>query len=115
MILRNLLRSTGLTVPTFASAYKFLASQRPAGRSCLVLDVQIPGLRGLEPQQELAKGHAPLPIILITGHGDIPMTVRAMKAGASYVLTKLFRYEDLLTIVTQALHRNRQTRTRRPQ
>lgn len=77
MILRNLLRSTGLTFPTFASAYKFLASRRPAGRSCLVLGVQIPGLSGLEPQQELAKGHAPLPIILITGHGDIPVTVRA--------------------------------------
>jgi len=97
--LRNLLRSTGLNVQTFASAHEFLTSQRPDAPSCLVLDVQLPGCSGLELQQELAKGHAPLPIIFITGHGDIPMTVRAMKAGAIEFLTKPFRDEDLLNAV----------------
>src|SRR5215510_13281396 len=106
--LRNLLRSTGLNVQTFASAHEFLTSQRPDAPSCLVLDVQLPGCSGLDLQQELAKGHAPLPIIFITGHGDIPMTVRPMKAGASEFLTKPFRDEDLLTAVAQALHQGRQ-------
>src|SRR5215831_4021198 len=109
--LRNLLRSAGLNVQTFASAHEFLTHQRLAanGPSCLVLDVQLPGLSGLELQQELAKDEAPMPIIFITGHGDIPMTVRAMKAGALEFLTKPFRDEDLLTAVEQALHRARQT------
>src|SRR5215475_5655988 len=106
--LSDLLRSTGLNVQTFASAHEFLTSQRPDAPSCLVLDVQLPGCSGLDLQQELAKGHAPLPIIFITGHGDIPMTVRAMKAGASEFLTKPFRDEDLLNAVAQALHRGRQ-------
>src|SRR6266436_8317011 len=106
--LRNLLRSAGLNVQTFASAHEFLTSQRPEALSCLVLDVQLPGLSGLDLQQELAKGHAPIPIIFITGHGDIPMTVRAMKAGALEFLTKPFRDEDLLKAVAQALHRGRQ-------
>src|SRR4029434_2790213 len=106
--LHNLLRSAGLTVQTFASAHEFLTRPRPAAPSCLVLDVQLPGLSGLELQQELAKGYAPLPIIFITGHGDIPMAVRAMKAGASDFLTKPFRDEDLLTAVTQALHHSHQ-------
>jgi len=106
--LQNLLRSAGLTVQTFASAHEFLASQRPDGPSCLVLDVQLPGLSGLKLQQELAKGEGQMPIIFITGHGDIPMAVRAMKAGAIDFLTKPFRDEDLLTAVTQALHRGRQ-------
>src|SRR5215510_10778288 len=106
--LRNLLRSTGLNVQTFASAHEFLTSQRPDAPSCLVLDVQLPGLSGLELQQELGKAKAPMPIIFITGHGDIPMTVRAMKAGASEFLTKPFRDEDLLNAVAQALHRGRQ-------
>ena len=97
--LSDLLRSTGLNVQTFASAHEFLTSPRPDAPSCLVLDVQLPGCSGLDLQQELAKGHAPLPIIFITGHGDIPMTVRAMKAGASEFLTKPFRDEDLLTAV----------------
>src|SRR5262249_52789440 len=105
--LSDLLRSTGLNVQTFASAHEFLTSQRPDAPSCLVLDVQLPGCSGLDLQQELAKGHAPLPIIFITGHGDIPMTVRAMKAGASDFLTKPFRDEDLLNAVAQALHRGR--------
>src|SRR5262244_4629254 len=86
--LRNLLRSTGLNVQTFASAHEFLTTQRPDAPSCLVLDVRLPGLSGLDLQQELAKGNAPIPIIFITGYGDIPMTVRAMKAGAIEFLTK---------------------------
>ena len=80
--LRDLLCSIGLNVQTFASAQAFLTSQRPDVPSCLVLDVQLPGLSGLDLQQELAKVQCQIPIIFITGHGDIPMTVRAMKAGA---------------------------------
>src|SRR5262245_26724525 len=106
--LQNLLRSAGLTVQTFASAHEFLTHQRPTAPSSLVLDVQLPCLRGLELQQELAQDEAPLPIIFITGHGDIPMTVRAMKAGALEFLTKPFRDEDLLNAVAQAMHRERQ-------
>jgi FixJ family two-component response regulator len=75
--LHNLLRSAGLNVQTFASAHEFLTRQRPEAPSCLVLDVQLPGLSGLELQQELAQGEVQLPIIFLTGHGDIPMTVRA--------------------------------------
>src|SRR5215467_11247430 len=106
--LRDLLCSAGLTVQTFASAHEFLTHRCPDVPTCLVLDVQLPGLSGLELQQELAKVNAPIPIIFITGHGDIPMTVRAMKAGASEFLTKPFHDEDLLTAVAQALHRTRQ-------
>jgi DNA-binding NtrC family response regulator len=106
--LSNLLRSTGLNVQTFASAHAFLTSQRPDAPSCLVLDVRLPGCSGLELQQELAKGHVSIPIIFITGHGDIPMTVRAMKAGASDFLTKPFRDEDLLSAVAQALNHGHQ-------
>src|SRR5215475_10168657 len=106
--LRNLIRSTGLNVQTFASAQEFLTSQRPDAPSCLVLDVQLPGLSGLDLQQELTKVNAPIPIIFITGHGDIPMTVRAMKAGASEFLTKPFRDNELLNAVEQAIHRSRQ-------
>src|SRR5215471_6868901 len=105
--LHDLLGSMGLTVQTFASAHEFLTRPRPDGPSCLVLDVQLPGLSGLELQQELAKDEAPMPIIFITGHDDIQMTVRAMKAGAIDFLTKPFRDEDLLTAVAQALHRAR--------
>ena len=106
--LRNLIRSTGLNVQTFASAQEFLTSPRPDAPSCLVLDVQLPGLSGLDLQQELTKVNAPIPIIFITGHGDIPMTVRAMKAGASEFLTKPFRDNDLLNAVEQAINRSRQ-------
>src|SRR5262249_11940183 len=106
--LRNLIRSMGLNVQTFASAHEFLTSQRPDAPSCLVLDVQLPGLSGLDLQQELAKVNAPIPIIFITGHGDIPMTVRAMKAGASEFLTKPFRDNELLNAVEQAINRSRQ-------
>jgi DNA-binding NtrC family response regulator len=104
--LQNLLRSAGLQVQTFASAQEFLASRPPAVPGCLVLDVQLPGSSGLDLQQELARGAAPLPIVFITGHGDIPTTVRAMKAGAIEFLTKPFRDEDLLNAVEQAINRS---------
>ena len=97
--LSDLLGSAGLNVQTFASAREFLASPRPDGVSCLVLDVQLPGLSGLDLQQELAKLDAPIPTIFITGHGDIPTSVRAIKAGAIEFLTKPFRDEDLLNAV----------------
>jgi DNA-binding NtrC family response regulator len=106
--LRNLIRSAGLSVQTFASAHEFLTTPRADAASCLVLDVQLPGLSGLELQQELAHIDVQIPIIFITGHGDIPMTVRAMKAGASEFLTKPFRDEDLLNAVEQAVNRGRQ-------
>src|SRR5215470_9528950 len=106
--LRDLLCSAGLNVQTFASAHEFLTSPRPAAPSCLVLDIQLPGCSGLELQQALAQSQAPMPIIFITGHGDSPMTVRAMKAGASDFLTKPFRDEDLLNAIAQALHHGHQ-------
>ena len=101
--LRNLIRSAGLNVQTFASAQEFLTSQRPGAPNCLVLDVQMPGLSGLDLQQELAKDLAQIPIIFITGHEDIPMTVRAMKAGAVDFLIKPFGEEALLNSVRSAL------------
>ena len=106
--LRDLIRSAGLNVQTFASAQEFLTSQRPDALSCLVLDVQLPGLSGLDLQQKLTKGDAQIPIIFITDHGDIPMSVRAIKAGAIEFLTKPFRDEDLLNAVDQAINRSRQ-------
>src|SRR5262249_26280704 len=106
--LRDLLCSTGLNVLTFASAHEFLTHRRPDVPTCLVLDMRLPGLSGRDLQQEVAKCHAPMPIIFITGYGDIPMTVRAMKAGAIEFLTKPFRDEDLLTAVARALPRARQ-------
>jgi DNA-binding NtrC family response regulator len=106
--LRNLFRSAGLNTKTFASAQEFLASPGTDAGSCLVLDVQLPGLSGLDLQQELAKLDVQIPIIFITGHGDIPMSVRAMKAGAIEFLTKPFRDEDLLNAVEQAVNRRRQ-------
>jgi DNA-binding NtrC family response regulator len=106
--LRDLLGSAGLKVQTFASAQEFLASPSADTASCLVLDVQLPGISGLDLQQELTKLDAQIPIIFITGHGDIPMSVRAMKAGAIEFLTKPFRDEDLLNAVEQAVNRSRQ-------
>ena len=111
--LRNLIRSAGLSVQTFSSAQEFLASQRPKAPSCLVLDVQLPGLSGLDLQQELAKGGIQIPIIFITGHGDIPMSVRAMKAGALEFLTKPVNDDDLLDAIQQAIARDH--RARQPQ
>jgi DNA-binding NtrC family response regulator len=106
--LRNLIRSMGLNVQTFASAQEFLASPRPGAPSCLVLDVQLPGLSGLDLQRELARDGVQIPIIFITGHGDIPMTVQAMKAGAVEFLTKPCRDDDLLDAIEQAISRGRQ-------
>ena len=105
--LTNLLRSVGLRVETFGSAREFLDSPRPDAHGCVVLDVRLPGLSGLDLQHELAAAQMDLPIIFITGYGDIPMTVQAMKAGAVEFLTKPFRDQDLLDAIQQALERDR--------
>lgn len=102
--------SVGLEVQTFASAQEFLQRQPEDVPSCLVLDVRLPGMGGLEFQAELVKANAQIPIIFITGHGDIPMTVRAMKAGAIEFLTKPFRDQDLIDAVQVALERDRSRR-----
>jgi FixJ family two-component response regulator len=109
--LKSLIRSVGLSVKTFASAQEFLQSSRPDVPSCLILDVRMPGLSGLDLQRELAEANIHIPIIFITGHGDIPMSVRAMKAGAVEFLTKPFRDQDLLDAIQQALERDRQVRS----
>jgi DNA-binding NtrC family response regulator len=106
--LKDLIGSAGLNVQTFASAQEFLACRLPDAAGCLVLDVQLPGLSGLDLQQELAKLDVQIPIIFITGHGDIPMSVRAMKAGAIEFLTKPFRDDELLNAVEQAIKRSRE-------
>jgi DNA-binding NtrC family response regulator len=106
--LQDLLGSAGFNVETFASAQEFLTSQRPDGPACLVLDVQLPGLSGLDLQKELTKNNVDLPIIFVTGHGDIPMSVRAMKAGAIEFLTKPLHDQDLLNAVEQAMNRSRE-------
>jgi FixJ family two-component response regulator len=105
--LGNLLRSVGLRVETFASAPEFLAVNLPRAPCCLILDVRLPGLSGLDFQARLASARVEVPIIFITGHGDIPMTVRAMKAGALEFLTKPFRDQDLLDAVQLALDRDK--------
>jgi DNA-binding NtrC family response regulator len=104
--LSNLIRSAGLSAQTFSSAQEFLAAERPKGPSCLVLDVQLPGLSGLDLQRELAKAGVKIPIIFITGHGDIPTSVRAIKAGAVEFLTKPVNREDLLRAIQQAIARD---------
>jgi FixJ family two-component response regulator len=106
----GLLKSVGLRSEIFGTAHEFLSRTRPDGPSCLVLDVRLPGMNGLEVQRELADAGAPIPIIFITGHGDIPMTVRAMKSGAVEVLTKPFNDQDLLDAIYQALDRDRVNR-----
>jgi FixJ family two-component response regulator len=111
--LSNLIRSVGLRVEAFASAQEFLRSKRPDVPGCLVLDVRLPGLSGLDLQKRMAEADMEIPIIFITGHGDIPMTVRAMKAGAVEFLTKPFRDQDLLDAVQQALERDRCARAQR--
>ncbi|HLI85730.1 MAG TPA: response regulator transcription factor [Bryobacteraceae bacterium] len=113
--LRNLLRSVGLRVETFDTAQQFLASPRLDAPACLVLDVRLPGLSGLDLQRELAKAEMEIPIIFITAHGDIPMSVRAMKAGAVEFLVKPFRDQDLLDAVQQAIQREREARAERRQ
>jgi DNA-binding NtrC family response regulator len=104
--LRNLIRSAGLSAQTFSSAQEFLAAERPKAPSCLLLDVQLPGLSGLDLQRELAKAGVKIPIIFITGHGDIPTSVRAIKAGALEFLTKPVNREDLLHAIQQAIARD---------
>lgn len=108
--LNSLIRSVGLEVALFGSAQEFLQSQRPDVPSCLVLDIRLPGISGLDFQRRLADANIPIPIIFITGHGDIPMSVRAMKAGAVEFLTKPFRDQDLLDAVQHALERDRDRR-----
>jgi FixJ family two-component response regulator len=111
--LSNLIRSIGLAAETFASAQDFLSHRRPDATACLVLDVRLPGLSGLDLQRELATTGQQIPIIFITGHGDIPMTVRAMKAGAAEFLPKPFREQDLLDAIQQALDKDRIARRER--
>lgn len=108
--LKNLFRSVGLKVETFETAQDFLSSERAIAPGCLVLDVRLPGLGGLDLQRQLAEANREIPIIFISGHGDIPMSVRAIKAGAVEFLTKPFRDQDLLDAVREALDRDRQAR-----
>jgi FixJ family two-component response regulator len=103
----SLTRAVGLRVEVFASASEFLATKRTDGPSCLILDVRLPGVSGLDFQAELAKSNNVIPMIFITGHGDIPMSVKAMKAGAVEFLTKPFRDQELLDAVQVALERAR--------
>lgn len=108
--LRNLLRSVGLQVQTFASAMEFLSADRPDAPGCLVLDIRLPGVSGLDLQRQLIEAKVRIPIIFLTGHGDIQISVRAMKAGAVEFLTKPFRDQELLDAVQQAVERNRAER-----
>jgi FixJ family two-component response regulator len=105
--IQGLLKSVGLRSETFGTAQEFLRSKRQEGTSCLVLDVRLPGVNGLDFQRQLADAGVQIPIIFVTGHGDIPMTVRAMKSGAVEFLTKPFRDQDLLDAIHQALDRAR--------
>jgi FixJ family two-component response regulator len=111
--LRRLISSVGFLVEVFPSAQAFMKALRPDTPACLVLDVRLPGLSGLDLQLELADTDAALPIIFLTGHGDIPMSVRAMKAGAVEFLTKPFREQDLLDAVRSAIERDRAMRSER--
>src|SRR5881396_3118492 len=113
--LQSLIRSVGLRVETFASAQEFHARRRSDAPSCLVLDVRMPGASGLDLQRQLGEQGLTLPIIFITGHADIPMSVRAMKAGAVEFLTKPFRDQELLDAIHQALARDRHAREQRAQ
>jgi FixJ family two-component response regulator len=108
--IQGLLKSASLRSESFGTAEEFLRSNRPDGPSCLVLDVSLPGVNGLDFQRQLADAGIQIPIIFITGHGDIPMTVKAMKSGAVEFLTKPFHDQDLLDAIRQALDRDRVTR-----
>jgi FixJ family two-component response regulator len=108
--IQGLLKSVGLQAQTFETTQQFLCRKCPDGPSCLVLDVRLPGVNGLDFQRELAAAGISIPIIFITGYGDIPMTVKAMKSGAVEFLTKPFQDEDLLNAIHQALDRDRVTR-----
>jgi len=108
--IQGLLKSVGLQSECFGTTQEFLSRPRPDAPSCLVLDVRLPGVSGLDFQRELAHAGFRIPIIFITGHGDIPMTVKAMKSGAVEFLTKPFRHQDLLDAIHQALDRDRVAR-----
>src|SRR2546421_9466003 len=108
--IQGLLKSVGLKSESFGKPQEFLRNKRPNVPSCLILDVRLPGINGLEFQRELAEAGVRIPIIFITGHGDIPMTVKAMKSGAVEFLTKPFRDQDLLDAIHQALDRDRALR-----
>src|SRR5882724_2575193 len=108
--IQGMLKSVSLQSETFGTTQEFLRNKRPDGPSCLVLDVRLPGVNGLDFQRELAEAGFRIPIIFITGYGDIPMTVKAMKSGAVEFLTKPFRDQDLLDAIHQALDRDRVTR-----
>jgi FixJ family two-component response regulator len=108
--IESLVKLAGLRVETFGTAQEFLVRERPDLPGCVVLDVELPGLSGLDLQRELAAHGIKLPVIFITGYGDIPMSVRAMKAGAVEFLTKPFRDQDLLDAIQQALERDRVAR-----
>jgi FixJ family two-component response regulator len=110
--LKSLFRMVGHDAEAFASAPEFLRSKLPDVASCLVLDIRLPGISGLDFQAELAKAKRQIPIVFMTGHGDIPMTVKAMKAGAVEFLTKPFRDQDMLDAVSTALERDRARRER---
>jgi len=109
----NLLESVGLRVHCFETAQEFLRSPRPDAPACLVLDVRMPGLSGLDLQRELARTSTSIPIIFVTGHGDVPMSVQAMKAGAIEFLMKPFRDQELLDAIQKAMERDRAERRRR--
>jgi FixJ family two-component response regulator len=111
--IQGLLKSVGLRSQSYGTPQEFLRNNQPDGPCCLVLDVRLPGVNGLDFQRELADAGVSIPIIFITGHGDIPMTVKAMKSGAVEFLTKPFRDQDLLDAIHQALDRDRQTRLQR--
>src|SRR6204780_1937963 len=104
---KRLIASVGLRVETFGSTREFLSARRPDAPACLVLDVRLPDVSGLELQRELAEADIRIPIIFITGHADVPMTVRAMKAGAVEFLTKPFRGQDLLDAIQGAVAKDR--------
>jgi FixJ family two-component response regulator len=108
--IQGMLKSVGLHSETFGTPQEFLRSKRPDGPSCLVLDVRLPGVSGLDFQRQLVDAGIRIPIIFITGHGDIPMTVKAMNSGAVEFLTKPFRDQDLLDAIHQALDRDREMR-----
>jgi FixJ family two-component response regulator len=111
--IQSLIRSVGLHVEAFASAQDFLRSKRPDVPGCLVLDIRLPGFSGLQLQRKLADADIRIPIVFMTGHGDIPMTVKAMKAGAVEFLTKPFRDQDLLDAIQQAIETDRSAQRER--
>ena len=111
--MKRLIRSLGPEVQTFSSAQEFLRAKRPDAPGCLVLDVRLPDLSGLDLQQDLNKANVDLPIVFVTGHADIPMSVRAMKAGAIEFLTKPFREQDLLEAIQHGIGQHRTAREQR--